>query len=67
MPQTQNSVETFDDSRSLAVATDNIPLASNESGNIDSTNLPENENNSGFTVQKPQIPEPAGGVPSLIL
>ena len=53
VPQTQNSVETFEDSRSLEIATDNIYDASNDSGNIGNTNVPENENNSGFTVHRP--------------
>ena len=46
MPRTQNSVENFEDSRSLEIATDNISDASNER-NIDNTNVLENENNNG--------------------
>ena len=61
VPQTQNSVESLEDSRSLEIATDNISDVSYASGNIDNTNVPENENNSGFTVQSPQTPETAGG------
>ena len=61
VPQMQNSVESFEDSRSLEITTDNISDVNNESGNIDNTNVPENEN-SGFMVQSPQAPETAGGV-----
>jgi len=58
--QTQNSVENFEDSRSLEIATDNIFDENNKSGNIDNTNAPEKKNKSGFTVQRPQTPETAG-------
>ena len=61
VPQTQYSVENFEHSRSLEIATDNISYLSIESGNTDNTNVPENENSSGFTVQSPQMPETAGG------
>ena len=63
--QTQNSVENFEDSRSLEIATDNIFDENNKSGNIDNTNAPEKKTKVDSRCKGPKRQKQQGGMSSL--
>ena len=54
--QTKNSEENLQENRLLENDTSNTSNANNESGNRNDTNVLETENNTGSTVERPQIP-----------